>query len=278
MLRVTMLAVSMAAAASGFGTARAQDIKLPGTLTHHRVRHRHVRIQHRRRRRQGVQGEVQQRHAHPAGRQRHRPPGAPEERPRPGVGDGHRQLLRFRGRVRVRGQGMGPAAAAAADVGVVVQRHHAQCRQGHRRQGGQGPQGQAHRHGRRLARAQPERLRHPGLRRPDGEGRQAGRVLELRRDVEGHDQQRGRRRDRIDHHRPGAGARDLAARRGDAADARIGHGGLGAPAEDRPLLSTRTRRPAAPAASARPIRSSCRPIPTRSSSPTPRRQAIWSTR
>ena len=33
MLRVTMLALSMAVAVSGFGSAQAQDIKLPGTLT-----------------------------------------------------------------------------------------------------------------------------------------------------------------------------------------------------------------------------------------------------
>ncbi len=90
-----------------------------------------------------------------------------------------------------------------------LQRDLARRRQGHRRQGGQGPQGQAHRHGGRLAGAQPERVRGARLRRPDAQGRrQAGRVLQLRRDVEGHPQQRGGRGDRLDHLRAGEGGRE----------------------------------------------------------------------
>ena len=77
--------------------------------------------------------------------------------------------------------------------------------------------------------------------------RQAGRVLQLRRDVEGHGQQRGRRRLRLHHLRPGQGGRDLAARHRLSADAGRRQGRLGAAAQDRPVTSSRTRRPAAPA-------------------------------
>ena len=278
MLRTAFVTMALAASAAFIAPATAQEIKLPGTLTHDGLRHRHVRVQHHGRRRQGVQGEVPERPARPAGGQRHRPAGAAEERPRAGLGDGYRRLLRLRGRVRVRRQGMGTAGASPDAVGILVQRHHAQCRQGHRREGDQGPQGQAHRHGGRLAGAQPERLRHPGLRQPHGEGRQAGRVLELRRDLEGHDQQRGRRRGRLDHHRPGQGARNLAARRRDAADAGVRQGGLGTPAQDRPLLlppqdDLRGGR-AEPVASAR---AALLPL-SRSSPPMPARSPISSTR
>jgi hypothetical protein len=65
--------------------------------------------------------------------------------------------------------------------------------------GGQGPQGQARRRGRRLARAEPECLRRPGIRGLEHGRCQAGRVLQLRRDVEGHRQQRSRCRHRVDH-------------------------------------------------------------------------------
>ena len=100
-----------------------------------------------------------------------------------------------------------------------LQCHLARCRQGHRRQGDQGPEGQAHRHRRRLARAQPERLRDARLRRPDPERREGRRVLQLRRNVEGHPQQRGRCRDRFHDLRAGQGGRDIAARLCLSADA-----------------------------------------------------------
>ena len=116
------------------------------------------------------------------------------------------------GGIRVRRQGLGPAGAAADPRLGRLQRDLARRRQGHGRQADQGPQGQAHRHGGRLAGAQPERVRGARLRRPGQERRQAGRVLQLRRDVEGHPQQRGRRGDRFDHLRAGEGSRGLAAR------------------------------------------------------------------
>ena len=68
------------------------------------------------------------------------------------------------------------------------------------------------------------------------ERREAGRVLQLRRDVEGHGQQRGRCRDRLDHLGAGEGSRDLAARHRLSADARGRQGRLGAAEQDRPLL------------------------------------------
>ena len=152
------------------------------------------------------------RRARAAGRQRRRAAGAPAGQSRAGLRHGHRHLFRAGGRVRVRGQGVGTAADQAHDVGHRLQRHLARRRQGHRRQGGQGPARQARRHGGRLAGAQPERLRRAGLRRPDAQRREARRVLELRRHVEGHGQQRGRRGDRLQHLGPGQGGRDLAAR------------------------------------------------------------------
>ena len=101
-----------------------------------------------------------------------------------------------------------------------LQRRLARRRQGYRRHRDQGPQGQARRLRGRLAGAEPERARDPGLRRSQAERRQDRRVLELRRDVEGHGQQRRRRRLRLHHHRPGQGGRDLAARHRLAAAAR----------------------------------------------------------
>ena len=89
-----------------------------------------------------------------------------EGRPRAGLLHGHRRVLRAGGRVRVRGQGLGPAAAAADPRLERLQRDLAWRRQGHRREADQGPQGQAHRHGGRLAGAQPERVRGARFRRP----------------------------------------------------------------------------------------------------------------
>ena len=96
--------------------------------------------------------------------------------------------------------------------------------------------GKRDRHGGRLARAQPERLRRAGVRRPDSQRREAGRVLQLRRHVEGHGQQRGRRGHRLQHLGPGQGGRDLAARHRLPADAGRRQGRLGAAQQDRPLL------------------------------------------
>ena len=110
------------------------------------------------------------------------------------------------------GEGLGPAAAAPHARLERLQRDLARRREGHRRQGDQGPEGQARRHGRRRARAQPERLRGARLRQSHAQRREARRVLELRRDVEGHPQQRGGRGDRLDHLGPGEGSRGFAAR------------------------------------------------------------------
>src|SRR5581483_1740832 len=66
--------------------------------------------------------------------------------------------------------------------------------------------------------------------------REDRRVLELRRHVEGHGQQRGGRGDRLQHLGPGEGGRDLAARHRLSADAGRRQGRLGAAAQDRPLL------------------------------------------
>ena len=98
------------------------------------------------------------------------------------------------------------------------------------------------------------------------ERREAGRVLQLRRDVEGHGQQRGRCRDRLDHLGPGEGSRDLAARHRLSADAGRRQGRLGAAATRSAPTTIRTRRRAAPA-SRRADRSSFRPIRIRSSWP-----------
>ena len=68
-----------------------------------------------------------------------------------------------------------------------------------------------------------------------------GRVLELRRDVEGHGQQRRRCRLRHHHHRPGQGSRDLAARHHLAADAAQRQGRLGARARKSARSSSRNR-------------------------------------
>ena len=79
----------------------------------------------------------------------------------------------------------GPQAVAAGAVLGRLQRRLARRGARHRRQGDQGPQGQARRFRRRLAGAEPECAGDPGLRRSQAERRQDRRVLELRRDVEG---------------------------------------------------------------------------------------------
>ncbi len=104
----------------------------------------------------------------------------------------------------------------------------------------------------------------PRLRRPHQGRREARRVLQLRRHVEGHGQQRGRCRHRLHHLGPGQGGRDLSARPRLSADAGRRQGRLGAAAQDRPLLpapqgDVRRRRVAAEAPR------SCRPMPIRSS-------------
>ena len=170
----------------------------------------------------------------------------------------------------------GPQQIRLMLVGHRLQRHLARRRQGHRRQGGQGPARQAHRHGGRLAGAQPERTRRPGLRRPDPQRRQAGRVLQLRRHVEGNGQQRGRRGHRLQHLGPGQGGRDLAARHRVPADARPPTRKAGRGCTRSAPTFSRTSRRAAPA-SRRAARSSCRPIPIRSSWPMPRSRPISST-
>ena len=70
----------------------------------------------------------------------------------------------------------------------------------------------------------------------DQERREAGGVLQLRRHVEGHAQQRGRCGDRLQHLRPGQGGRDLAARADLSADAVGRQGRMGAAQQDRSLL------------------------------------------
>ena len=236
MLRVTMLALSMAVAVSGFGSAQAQDIKLPGTLTltayDTGTSGFNIAV--------AVGKVFKEKYSSdmrilPAGNDIARL--APLKNARAqasamGIGSYFASEGVFEFAVKEWGPQplrllMSAASCNAITLNVAKDTGVKEVKD---------LKGKRIGIGRRLAGAQPERLRHPGLRQPDGEGRQAGRVLQLRRDVEGHDQQRGRRRGGIDHHRPGAGARDLAARRGDAADARVGHGGLGAPAEDRPLL------------------------------------------
>ena len=151
--------------------------------------------------------------------------------------------------VRIRREGMGAAAAATAAVGDRLQRDLARRRQGYRRQGDQGPARQARRHGGRLAGAQSERVRRDGVRRPVQERRQAGGVFQLRRDVEGHGQQRGRCRDRVHDFGTGQGSGDLAARHRLSADAGRRQGRLGAAQQDRAVLLSaqdhlRRRRPA----------------------------------
>ena len=122
----------------------------------------------------------------------------------------------------------GPQAAAARAVLGRLQRRLARRRQGYRREGDQGAEGQARRLRGRLAGAEPERARRSWPSATSSKGRQDRRVLELWRDVEGHDQQRRRRRVRHHHHRPGEGTRDLAARHRLAADAASRQGRLGA--------------------------------------------------
>ena len=106
----------------------------------------------------------------------------------------------------------------------------------YRRQGDQGPQGQARRLRRRLAGAEPELAGDHGFRRPQAKRRQDRRILQLRRDVEGPGQQRHRCRLRHHHHRPRQGSRDLAARPGLAAAAPQRQGRLGPRAEGRIVL------------------------------------------
>ena len=152
------------------------------------------------------------------------------------IGDGIRQLFRAGRRVRIRRQGMGTAGPAAGAVHRRLQRRFARRGEGHRRQGGQGPQGQARRLRRRLAGAEPELAGDPGVRRPEAERRQVRRVLQLRRDVEGPDQQRRRRRLRDHDHRPRQGSRDIAARHCLAAAAAQRQCRMGTGAEGRIVL------------------------------------------
>ena len=151
------------------------------------------------------------------------------------MGIGH--LFRAGRRVRVRRQGMGAAAAALMLAVNALQRRLARRRQGYRRQGDQGPQGQARRHRGRRAGAEPERLRRPRLRRADQGRRQAGRVLQLRRDVEGHASttRSTRPSPRPSPARPRKSRPRRAAWSG-SADAARRQGRLGAPAQDRAVL------------------------------------------
>ena len=71
---------------------------------------------------------------------------------------------------------------------------------------------------------------------PDREGRHAGAVLVQQRDVEGHHQQRGRRRAELDDLGPVQGSRQLAARHHLAAHAGRRQGGLGAGPQEGALL------------------------------------------
>ena len=129
------------------------------------------------------------------------------------------------------------AAVAAADPGLDrLQRRFARRGQGCRRQGGEGPARQARRHGGRVAGAESERAGRARLRRADQQRRQAGGVLQLRRNVEGRAQQRSRRRHRLQHLRPGERGGSIAARSDVSAGAGRGQGGLGAHQQDQPLL------------------------------------------
>jgi hypothetical protein len=74
---------------------------------------------------------------------------------------------------------VGTAAARTDDGLERLQRDLARGREGYGSEGGEGPQGQADRHGRGLAGAQPERARRTRLRQSHAQGREAGRVLEL---------------------------------------------------------------------------------------------------
>ena len=73
----------------------------------------------------------------------------------------------------VRRQGLGAAAAKAYSVGHRLQRHLSRRRQGYRRQGDQGPAGQARRHSRGVTSTQSECLRGPCLWQPDPKRRKA---------------------------------------------------------------------------------------------------------
>ena len=106
----------------------------------------------------------------------------------------------------------------------------------HRRNRDQAAQGQARRLRRRLAGAEPELARDPGIRRSQAKRRQGRRVFELWRDVERHGQQRRRRRLRHHDYRPGEGTRDLAPRHHLAAAAPRRQGRLGAREEGRLVL------------------------------------------
>ena len=152
------------------------------------------------------------------------------------IGDGLRQLFRAGRRVRIRRQGMGTAGLAAGAVHGRLQWRVARRGEGYRRQGSQGPQGQARRLRRRLAGAEPELAGDPGVRRSQAERRQVRRILQLRRDVEGPDQQRRRCRLRDHDHRTRQGSRNLAARHRLAAAAAWRQRRLGAGAEGRIVL------------------------------------------
>ena len=186
--------------------------KAPAHFDADGLRHRLFRVQHRGCRRQVAQGQERVRRPRAPGRQRRGAAEPAEGRSGPGLGHGYRRLFRAGERVRVRGQGLGTTAAATHSVRHGLQFHLARRRQGHGCQGGQGPQGQARRDGGGLSRPQSERLGGAGLRRPDPQRREAGRVLQLRRHVEGDAQQRDRRRHGLEHLGPGQGGRDLAAR------------------------------------------------------------------
>ena len=204
-----------------------------GRHHHDRVRHGIFGIQYRRRAGQGLEGQARRRYARSAGRQRRGAPRSAQGEPGAGVRHGHRRLFRAGSRVRVRDQGMGTAAAAPDAVLDRLQRHLAGGRRRYGRQGDQGPQGQARRPRGRFAGAQSERLRRHGFRWPDQGRRQAGRVRQQQRHVEGHAQQRGRRGDRLDDLGAGQGNGEFATWRDLSADARRRHGGMGADAEGR---------------------------------------------
>ena len=145
-------------------------------------------------------------------------------------------LFRPGGRLRVRHQELGATAGPPDDGRDRLQRAGPRRRQGHRREGSEGHQGQARRRRRRLAGADPGRAGADRLCRPDREGRHPGAVLVQQRDVEGHHQQRGRRRPELDDLGPVEGSRQLAARHHLAAHAGRGQGGLGAGPQEGALL------------------------------------------
>ena len=173
---------------------------------------------------------------HPPVGQRHRPAVAGEGQSRRHLADGHRRVFRPGGRLRVRHQELGAAAGPPDDGRDRLQRPGPRRRQGYRREGGEGHQGQARRRRRRLAGADPGRAGADRLRRPDRQGRHPRAVLVQQRDVEGHHQQRGRRRADLDDLGPVEGSRQLAARHHLAAHAGRGQGGLGTGPQEGALL------------------------------------------